>query len=101
MSTKPVVPIPDEWPTGTCDWGDCNEPSIDWRWAADLAVWLPVCDRHKRGPRLCVFCKVGNHSQCLGVTYRTSPDTAAWRKGERDGPPCECDDVTHVRSRHE
>lgn len=31
---------------GTCDWGGCNLDAPHWRWADDLAEWLPVCDQH-------------------------------------------------------
>ena len=34
---KPVDP-----PTFTCDWGHCNEESVDSRWAPDLREWLGV-----------------------------------------------------------
>lgn len=46
--TSPTLPIPDDWPTGTCDWGRCSALAIDWRWDSNLQIWLPVCDRHKR-----------------------------------------------------
>ncbi len=33
-------------PTSTCDWGGCMEPTVDYRYAADLAMWLGVCAQH-------------------------------------------------------
>ena len=36
---------------GTCDWGNCNRIVTEWRWAAELETWLPVCNRHRKGHR--------------------------------------------------
>ena len=43
---------------GTCDWGDCDRLTEEWRWSAELETWLPVCKLHAedyrpwwRGPR--------------------------------------------------
>lgn len=33
-------------PTGTCDWGSCDAPVVDWRWSTDHG-WLPVCEAHR------------------------------------------------------
>lgn len=40
---------PSDEPMGTCDWGDCDEPVVAWRWA-DSHGWLPVCPVHQIGP---------------------------------------------------
>ena len=40
---------PAEPPTFMCDWGHCNEESVDSRWAPDLREWLGVCARHVTG----------------------------------------------------
>lgn len=33
-----------------CDWGDCCEKSVAWRFSPDQK-WLPVCAAHRRDPR--------------------------------------------------
>lgn len=44
-------PPPDEPADGrSCDGGNCNAPSIGWRWYRDLREWLPVCGIHMAGP---------------------------------------------------
>lgn len=30
----------------TCDWGDCDNPAADFRYAVDLREWLTVCVEH-------------------------------------------------------
>ena len=30
----------------TCDWGDCDEPTVTVRWEDHLKQWLPVCASH-------------------------------------------------------
>jgi hypothetical protein len=32
--------------SGTCDWGFCDAPAVDFRWSAPLG-WLPVCADHR------------------------------------------------------
>lgn len=39
---KPIEP----W-FGTCDWGDCNAPSVSTRWSDECGMWLPVCEQHR------------------------------------------------------
>lgn len=41
MSTRP-----DEYPVGTCDWGDCDYIAREWREDPETGVWLPVCNPH-------------------------------------------------------
>lgn len=38
---------PVEEPFGTCDWGECDEHAVDYRWVEDLGGWLPVCEEHR------------------------------------------------------
>jgi len=33
----------------TCDWGNCNEETVAWRWDAVNREWLPVCAEHREG----------------------------------------------------
>lgn len=28
----------------SCDAGNCNQPSIGWRWFTDVRQWLPACE---------------------------------------------------------
>lgn len=46
IGVKTPKPTDEAW--GTCDWGGCDLPSYDWRWAPDLREWLPVCYRHRQ-----------------------------------------------------
>lgn len=36
---------------GTCDWGWCDAPAVEWRWdpSAKYGLWLPVCAQHRQG----------------------------------------------------
>ena len=29
-----------------CDWGDCCEEAVKWRFSTSLSKWLPVCSAH-------------------------------------------------------
>ena len=43
-------PYRDPWDeTGTCDWGNCNRETTDWRFSLELKRWLGVCARHADG----------------------------------------------------
>lgn len=41
-----LPPHSDDLPA-TCDWGFCNAEAVEWRWADDLDLWLPVCRDHQ------------------------------------------------------
>ena len=45
MTTIPPPPVAD---TGgqSCDGGDCDAPSVGWRYYVADRQWLPVCRRH-------------------------------------------------------
>ena len=36
----------DSEPYGTCDWGECGEEAVRWRWGDDARGHLPVCLKH-------------------------------------------------------
>jgi hypothetical protein len=38
-------------PSGTCDWGGCDERATRWRWSLAHG-WLPVCEECFRKPRM-------------------------------------------------
>ena len=40
------VPVSDHEPYGTCDWGDCNEEAVRWRYGDPEHGHLPVCLSH-------------------------------------------------------
>lgn len=40
------VPVSDHEPYGTCDWGDCNEEAVRWRYGDQEHGHLPVCYEH-------------------------------------------------------
>ena len=50
-------PLLEAWfESGTCDWGNCNRVTIDWRWHSEkhrprYGQWLAVCARHSEGYR--------------------------------------------------
>lgn len=31
---------------GSCDWGNCDDPTYAERWSSELGEWLEVCRRH-------------------------------------------------------
>lgn len=33
----------------SCDWGQCDQPSVTVRWSDVEAAWLPVCSEHVGG----------------------------------------------------
>lgn len=37
-------------PSGTCDWGGCDEVATRWRWSTRCG-WLPVCEECFAKPR--------------------------------------------------
>lgn len=49
MKRRKDPPRPDEQPSGTCDWGFCDEEAVAWRvWGRGAHVmWIPVCRDHQ------------------------------------------------------
>lgn len=41
----PTVPKPKRLAECGCDWGECPNDDVDWRWTDDHG-WLPVCAEH-------------------------------------------------------
>jgi len=50
----PDAPTSPPWETfGTCDWGDCDDETVAWRYSGQRLGesplgWLPVCEKHSR-----------------------------------------------------
>jgi hypothetical protein len=45
MMIKGPKPNRDE-AIGTCDWGDCDNATVDFRWHDEYGGWLTVCAKH-------------------------------------------------------
>jgi len=59
----------------SCDCGNCDAPSIGWRWFYDLKEWLPACERHLQDRRIRADCKRYDPPLPVGVRDDTSEET--------------------------
>jgi hypothetical protein len=54
MAKTPPAPTTPPWETSfTCDWGDCDDETVAWRYSGQRLTesplgWLPVCAKHAR-----------------------------------------------------
>lgn len=106
---QPLPPKPSEPDVGRCDWGDCDDPSVDSRWSVRApAGWVAVCQKHREPTEAeLVAMDAAVTRAVIGPEDPTAPDLpkpehSYWSRCAIRGvpvpvPQCNCDPCIRAR----